>query len=170
MRINPQYKKWIDEEYDVAHEEYYMTNAEYLWSKAWASGGWKHGLAAIVFAVLGTIINGSVAGAYFCNLGIFTLAYLLYGILCYATNDDEDALVLYGVFALFGILTVGKMVPLDRTIFCVLTNALYIFLTFVHPIRHAIKYKQFKKRNIDEETGKARSIFRVSINKDHINY
>ena len=154
MRVDLNYKKWVEEDYDVAHEEYYTTNAEYQWSKAWASSGWKHGILAIILAVLGTIFNGSVAGAYFCNIGVFTLCYLLHGILCYAHNEEDDALLLYGTLALFGLLTVGKLTPLDRTFFCIVTNALYIFFTFVHPIRHFIKYRAFKKRNIDEETGK----------------
>ena len=161
MRVSKNYEDWTLENYDVAHEDYYTTSARYEYSKTWANGGLKHGLLAILFAnVIGIVFqlfgwNSTFLGPTDQALCVLTASFIFYGIAAYGMNLEAIGNTLYIFTAIFGLLTMGKLPYWQQAVCSVLAHAAHIGLMVVLPIYHHVKYKKFKKRNIDEESGRS---------------
>ena len=157
MRVSNNYKRWVQEDYDVAYEDYYTTNVEYEYSRAWSKASLKHGLLSLLFAIIIDIffnLNSVVWSTYWQAVYVLTASFILYGIATYVMNREDLGQGLYLFVALFGLLTFGKLPPWQQVICGILSLGVYIGLTFVLPIYHHWKYKDFKKVDIDEESGR----------------
>lgn len=158
MKVNDYHRRWCNEDYKIDKESFLIENAKYIISRTWALGSLKHGLLVIIPACILAGFNSthSLLFDFLKILGVLTFSFFMYGCITYNDNDISAGRLFYIVLAFLGYITMDKLKPWEITTFTLLTMLLYIFLTFVLPIFHKIKYKGFKKRNIDMETEKER--------------
>jgi hypothetical protein len=145
MTINPDVKKWVDEDYDVKHEDYYVENAFYTAQYEWARSGWKHGLFAFLvglfhmwawFAAPEHVLEG------FVNIGILTICYWFYGIRNFDANCVTTGGGFYIMMAIFLFITKGKMNTLQQILFAIPSCSLWVYLSIIRPI----KFRETKKK------------------------
>lgn len=181
MRVNEYYKKWCNEDYPIGKEKYMIKNAKYVFSRAWAKASLIHGIAillpATLFAtwvkdvpgiddilLLGNIPLLRLIAIYadipllrvFAILGIFTFAFAVCAARSLNDNSPDSNVGFYIVFSILGLIAVPKLKVWEQITFAVLSEVVYIFLTFVLPIYHFKAWRGFSKVDIDMETEKER--------------
>ena len=156
MVINQYFRTWCDEEYDVAKEDFYESNARYIADREWILSGIKHGVFILIFAFISYIVSGCesvVQGALstLVNTGILTVAYWFFGIRTYDANDADSGILVYFLVVVFLFLTKNKVGDLIKIIFAIPANVLYLYLCFYRPIRFIPFARKMRKMIKEEE-------------------
>ena len=177
MIINDYIKQWCDEAYGIEREDFFIDNAYYVADKQWALGGLKHGAIALLVGVLTAVLGigdglwqGIISGLV--NLGIMTVCFWFYGIRQYDANSWDTSKGMYLMVGVFLFLTKGRMTETVKLLFAIGTTALFVYLSFVKPIKFipfARKMRKcFRTEEVREEE-KARETYdrwRYSFNAD----
>jgi hypothetical protein len=151
MTVNEYVKRWCDENYDIRDEEFYVSNAYYIADRQWALNGLKHGIFALIVAIISFFVCGNQGAAHaitiaFSNLSILTIAFWFYGIRNYNANSLETAFGIYIMVLILLFIARTKMQIEVQYIFIILGMLLYIFLTFVNPIKLFVNSKKIKEQ------------------------
>jgi hypothetical protein len=156
MTINGYAKQWCEEDYDIRKEEFYIENAYYVADREWAINGFKHGLMAIVVAIATFMLSNSAsfwirAIDAFVVLGILTISFGIYGLRNYNANSIETGLPMYVMVAILLFLTKARSTETCCTLFAFASFPLYLFITFINPIKFLFTANKMKQRIIDAE-------------------
>lgn len=153
MIINTYVKKWCDEDYRVEKEDFYAANAEYVVNRSWASGGFKHGIWAIVVSLLyGLFTGGDDLLNMFSLIGAMSLCFLFYGMRTYGANDLSTGAGIYLMLGVVLFIAGFKATDALKVIFAFLTNILFIYLSFIRPIVFMKTFFEMRRRVKEEES------------------
>ena len=155
MTVNEYVKQWCNEEYDVRKEDFYVENAFYVAEREWASGGFKHGMIALVLAFFAPFVGGNtILEAILSNcmfIGALTICFWLYGIREYDANSCATSKPIY-VMTFLALLALKSLTPVVlHWVFAIVSMGLYVYLTFVRPIKFRSVAAAMKKRILKEE-------------------
>ena len=155
MTINTYVKKWCDEDYDIDKEDFYMENAYYVADREWAINGFKHGFFALFVSICSLLLNDGITWNVihdaFTIIGILSLSFWFYGIRKYDANGLASCFPCYVLIAIFLFISKNKVPDIVQLLFTIPTFALYVYLSWVNPLKCFANAKKMEQRIEEEE-------------------
>lgn len=156
MIINKYVKSWCDEDYDVRKEDFFMSNAEYVIERQWASGGVKNAWIAIIPSMLSFLFNSSesilVGILYaFSMTALLTICFWFYAMRDYDANSVSTSRSVYVMSLIFFWVLRRKMNLFVLFVFTLWGMLLYFKLSWINPIKFRKIKKNIKEKIAEEE-------------------
>ena len=150
MNVNVYVEKWCHTEYDPTQEDFYVANARYVVNRGWLRGTFVNIAVSIVASLVFFAITHSVFAIGYAA-GVFTIAYILYGLNNYWFDNIFRAVLGYVFTLIFLIWTWFKLPVALQIIFSIIGILLFISSSFYLLKRTFKERAAFNKLSDEQE-------------------
>lgn len=150
MTINIYAKKWVEEDYDMKNEAFYLENAKWMIERIWITGCIKRGIKILLFATIYGAFSSDIAT--FISNTLFALTPLSIAEFFYLIRKceaDPCSGIMYFASLILCFITKPFMVGVLLMPFQLIGMLIFAYIVAIRPII-ALKQKKIMKQKMEE--------------------